>query len=761
MLMDTEQWPVLNPSELNKFNDILQSTKLQAEPEQKKIQEKYIELEVPKLVEAALKRGSELPFEDAVKTVQARCEGGKHRDLYKDDILIFDKYGDVFVGEVLENFEKYDQSTVRDPQEPELGRGKAKLYFNKKEQKPFVNSWAHGGIKYFLHAESAFDAEQIFNDILQWISTTADDRAILGEWLKKIKGLNSADVDAIKNAVQKKTDVKVSILNKDLKGQKAEGAKARAKARAKETSRKRAEIGIKEIMYHPTATGEFCHKVSEALRDHPEKKIYRFAGNLIKIVNRQPSTVRMVKKIHDLGGQYPSMPTINQFSKETLCHEAEKVAVCQSIDAEGNIKDMPWPKNILAGVMALTECHEKPLVGIVEHPYIDDNFRPVLTQGYDDATGLYKVFDVVPDIGFFKDSEDALVYLIDELLKDFPFSSDVDQMAAVSCLLTGMQRKLIADNSGCPGYIFTAPVQSSGKTTLCQGINYSLYGRPAAATSFSDDDTEMAKHLLGILQEGISAVLFDNLPEGSVVESNELAKAITSDSYSNRWLGKNKTITAPSCVLWMMTGNNISVCGDFNTRFLKVELDTKNQNPDQRRFKREDIGAWCDQHRGKILGACMKIIMDGKGYSNPDLNPTRFPSWDKFVRLPLFKTSGIDIAEIFQKNKLSDPKIEGQNNFFEAWFNAFGPAATTAKRVLDHCRLVTDQERFSGLPDDNEMGEAMKDIFTGVSLPSTRALGKWLTGMKNRFFGEYNLIHAGIGTNRAQVNKALWVVLKK
>jgi len=55
----------------------------------------------------------------------------------------------------------------------------------------------------------------------------------------------------------------------------------------------------------------------------------------------------------------------------------------------------------------------------------------------------------------------------------------------------------------------------------------------------------------------------------------------------------------------------------------------------------------------------------------------------------------------------------------------------------------------------------MKDIFTGVSLPSTRALGKWLTGMKNRFFGEYNLIHAGIGTNRAQVNKALWVVLKK
>ena len=168
-----------------------------------------------------------------------------------------------------------------------------------------------------------------------------------------------------------------------------------------------------------------------------------------------------------------------------------------------------------------------------------------------------------------------------------------------------MQRKLIS--GGCPGFGFTAPIQSSGKTALCQAIIYSLHGRPAAATSYSDNDNEMAKHILGILQEGHSAILFDNIAEGSVIESNELAKVITSDTYSNRLLSKNKTITVPCSVLWLMTGNNISVCGDFNTRF---------------------------------------------------------PAWDRFVRLPLHKVSGIDIAEMFQKNKLSDPKIEGQNNFF-------------------------------------------------------------------------------------------------
>ena len=223
---------------------------------------------------------------------------------------------------------------------------------------------------------------------------------------------------------------------------------------------------------------------------------------------------------------------------------------------------------------------------------------------------------------------------------------------------------MITDDAGCPGYLFTAPIQSSGKTTLCQLINYALYGRPVAATSFAKDDTEMAKHLLGILQEGQSCVLFDNLPEGLVIDSYELAKAITSDSYSNRWLGQNQTVTVPSSVLWLITGNNISVSGDFNTRFLNIELDTKDANPDQRCFKRRDIGVWCEQNRSKILGACMKVIIEGASYTNTDLKPTRFPEWDRFVRFPLFKTSGTDIAEIFQKNKLSDPKIEGQLIFF-------------------------------------------------------------------------------------------------
>jgi len=401
----------------------------------------------------------------------------------------------------------------------------------------------------------------------------------------------------------------------------------------------------------------------------------------------------------------------------------------------------------------MPEYHEKDLIGIVEHPYLNDDFKPVTDPRYYPNTGLYKCVGSQIRQNLFSSEYIALNYLSDEVFTDFPFSSLKDRYAAVSCLLTGMQRKLISDNSGCPGYLFTAPVQSSGKTTLAQVISHSLYGRPAAASTFSDDSAEMAKHLLGILQEGHSSVLFDNLQEGSVIESNELAKVLTSDSYSNRWLGKNQTITVPCSVLWMFTGNNVSVCGDFNTRILPIELDPRTANPDQRRFTRGDVGAWCGQNREKILSACMQVIMAGKDFNQSGALPSRFPSWDKFVRYPILKITGEDIGTIFQKNKQADPKLEGQRNFFEAWFETFGSAPQTAKQVLDKCR--EPQPGYTA--EENPLLDAMQDIFSS-GVPTTRSLGKWLSGMKNRFFGDFKLIHAGVGTTRAQFNKTLWKV---
>ena len=395
-VFDPMTLPDLKDTEKVEHDDMVEAAKSAQKGDAETVREKYITTRAKEMHEMT----PGIPLEQCEATIKQACSD---RDLYGDFIIHPDNMDPCNVSEIISNPDLYDKVSCADPLEPLNTAGKAKIYLNqgKGNNKPIIKSFLHGDHIFFLHPESAFDAEQVVANILQWIRDTGDTRMVLDGWLSRIKGLKSNDIDTIKNAVSTKTDTKISILNKVLKDQKAKDKKALKKINQKNTSTKRIQNGIREILYSPTATGECCQKVSQALRDHPEEKIYRFAGKLIKIINKQPSTVRMVKKAQDQGGKYPSMPVINMLSQETLCHEIEKVAVCQSKDAKGNIKDIAWPKNILTGVMALTEFHEKPLVGIVEHPFINDDFKPVVTQGYDDDSGFYKVFDVIPDMDFF------------------------------------------------------------------------------------------------------------------------------------------------------------------------------------------------------------------------------------------------------------------------------------------------------------------------------------------------------------------------
>ena len=600
--------------------------------------------------------------------------------------------------------------------------------------------------------------ENTVQGILAWVESEGDSDIIIDTWTAKTNGLKPREIEIVKEVVQKKTGCKKSILNSQHNDQKREWAQITKKKTQKQRSRDRAKKGITEIIYDEIETGKCCHAVSMVLRNSKNGRVYRHSGNLIKIVDAPPTSVRMVQKLADQGQKYPAMPVIAHLTPETLTHEIEQVAVCQvsedKEDENAERHDIPWPRTILRGVLALSEYHEHNLTGIIEHPYVDFNFKPVMTPGFDEATGLYKCYQG-EFTKIFPDATEALIYLIDDVFDDFPFASDLDRLAAAACLLTGMQRKIITDGSGCPGFLFTAPTQGSGKTTLGQTISYSLYNRPAAASTFAEDDTEMAKHLLGILQEGHSCVLFDNLPEGSAVESNEIAKVITSDCYSNRWLGKNKTVTVPSSVLWMFTGNNVSVCGDFNTRILSVELDPKTANPDQLIYKRSNIGEWCEQNREKILSACLQVIMEGAEYKPDGLKPSRFPSWDKFVRYPLYKASSMDVAEIFQKNKTADPKLEGQRAFFETWFEIFGSTPITVRDFLKAAQQSTTE--YSRTEKEEILQEALEDIFPG-GVPTSKAFGKWLGGMKNRFFGDYRLESEGKVTSREQKGSALYRV---
>ena len=771
-MLNTKTLNELNDAEALDFQRILDDAKDAMRPVQADVQAKYIKTEAPKLVEAAKKAGKILPIEDAEQTVKGRIEGGRHRDLYRDDVIETDRFGTVTVSEILKDFDRYDGATCSDPQEPELGRGKAKIYFNKKNKKNCIHSFAHGGIKYFLHdlppgAEFLkTPAQPTYDSFIEWLESEDSAQKILDEWIDQTWDMPEAIVDLCLQAVSTKTGSGKRPLSKDLaKAQAARRKEIAVEMRAKKTQERAAE-GRVELLYDKTRNFQAVGETSKILAaDTSDRCLFRFGSELVNVITARPTSVRAVKRLHDAGEKYPAMPIINQLTVETLRHEIEKRVVFQKENDKGDVIDAMVPMPVIKGLMETPFSYEKSLTGIVEHPFIDEKFQPVLRHGYDPATGLILNYRPSLDLDYkfdevsYGDLMSAVEFLVNEVFQDFPFEDEVDLVATIGILLTMMQRKMITGDSGCPGFLVNAPVQSSGKTTLIQVCSYAMYNRPAAATSFSKNDEEMGKHILGILREALGSVLFDNLTQGLAIESNELAMAMTSNTYSRRLLGENKTVTVPSSAVWLFTGNNVTPTGDFNTRILPIRLDPKVADPDRRRFSRSDIGAWVRKHRDRILHACMTLIVASQDIKS-DLEPTRFPEWDRYVRFPLHAAFDIDIADLFQRNKNADPKVEGQKNFLDAWYNVFGSTPTTAKAAIDKARFgaaTVDSARgvsFNAFV--VEFAEATKDIFNG-QLPSSLSLGRWLRGLNNRIIGEFR-IESTEGTTRDTRSVQCWIV---
>ena len=595
------------------------------------------------------------------------------------------------------------------------------------------------------------------DDAMKWVKQTDPDN-IANEWVNKIQLLDAAGKDTVKRAVSAKTGFKLRPLNAQLKAAAVNQKKKKIVQLNKKHSAKLKAKNIVEIEFDDADTRGVTMKAASAIvndKDPARDLVLRYGSDLVSIQEEHPKTVRSVTQLYDKNIQYPKMPIIRSYVTNTLRHRLEQAAAYVIRDKENGDRKVQWPKIIVETIGLQHQVKFPQLTGIVEHPFVGLDGTIVKKQGYDEATGLYAMFDPILCKNIpLKPTEDevanSLEILIKKVLADFPFVEEIDKITAVAALLTAIQIKMIADDSGSPGFLFDAPTPATGKTTLAQIISYSIYGRPAAATSWTGNDTEMAKHILSILKEGHSCVLFDNLPEGSHLKSNELAKAMTGSSYSGRLLGGNKTATVPSNVLWLFTGNNINICSDFNTRILPIRLDSRIAAPDRRRFIRQDVGKWCLKHRADIIRACITIIL-GDGSPTPaSIESTRFRCWDRYVRLPLLAASGIDIADLFQRNKTADPEVESKRHFLEAMYDKYGGRPHTAK---DICKDVDDNTTNT-----NAIGDVFSDVFPENS-PSSSALGIWLGKLKGQILGGYRLT-SSIGTAVENKNRSVWAVEK-
>jgi hypothetical protein len=583
-------------------------------------------------------------------------------------------------------------------------------------------------------------------------------------WTEQLETMSPTSQDEVRKAVHDLTRIDLGVLKAELSKADTRWKAAAQKRKNREIVEKASGGGRIAIWYDAAKVPSITSHVEEAVFEDPDgDPVMGYGQALVSVIQSHPQTVREVEAADD--GDYPLMPIIKAFKQEGLAMRlSEDVAFF--VNSFGDVKQIAPPPLLLRTMLEVSPERAPGLVGVLEHPAMNPDGEVISGHGYDRATGFFKRIpdDLVPDLPEQirqEDAAQALKWIIDNVCADFPFDSDNDLAGFLSLLLTAIQRRLISGDEGCPGGGISAPVQASGKTALTQVLFYLVLGRSAAATAWVQDDVEMAKHLLAVLLEGHPAVLFDNLPEGGVIESNELAKAMTSATYSGRVLGENRKAMAPTNVLWLFTGNNVTPTGDFNTRVMLIYLDPNCESPESRTFSRPDLAGWCAENRAKFFETAMTVLV---GYyraraagNGVDVKPTRYREWDEMIREALIWAGADDPAELFDKNKMEDPMVEGRRNLLAAWHDKFGDKPMTVAEVIQ--KADGPKANFPHEDPLNLLKTAIHDILPSGNVTS-KALGTTISKFQGRWMDGYQLL-AAAKKGQSKKGAKLWRVIKK
>jgi putative DNA primase/helicase len=319
--------------------------------------------------------------------------------------------------------------------------------------------------------------------------------------------------------------------------------------------------------------------------------------------------------------------------------------------------------------------------------------------GYDLATGLYYDPRNMPEVPAFAKkptARDALAALdvIDDVLNEFAFADDdVDgvegesKSAAISAILAGGIRRVLPM---CPAFLIDAPGQSNGKTLLADLIATIWTGRGAGATQWAGDSAEQRKVITSILVAGDLVVNFDNVT--APIGGPAICSVMTAqESFKDRQLGSTKMLELPSSVLWIFTGNNMTVRDDMATRVLRILLDAMMERPDLRVFNRSDLLGYVRLRRGALVHAALTIlrayIIAGKPMASISGKPfavsSRFNEFSNLVAAALVWLDRADPLGSQRAVIADDPVRETRQVILREWLAAYGGEWVTAKQLND------------------------------------------------------------------------------
>lgn len=476
------------------------------------------------------------------------------------------------------------------------------------------------------------------------------------------------------------------------------------------------------------ALGHICSLANGRLAAQ-SPRLYRYGGILVHI-ERLPDRLETKR-----GGLIPkNTVTLERCDRIWLQLELTRLAEWQRPIMQLGILqgwcECDAPMKIAEAILSDRVGWKVPVLnGVSEIPVIRDDGSIWAQQGYDEATGIYYdpngwVFPATPPAPTYNQAQTAIGYLC-EPLQDFPFVDAMHHSAALAMILTAMIRRQL---STAPAFGVSAREAGTGKGLLVDVAAIIATGRRAPITPFTKDEDEQRKRITAALMAGHAMINIDNVD--GPLDSAALNALLTSESWTERVLGKSEDATVPSNAMVITTGNNLRLEGDMTRRVVPILLDAQMEQPELRRFDRE-LRSWVNHNRERMVAAALVILAAWRTAGRPVSK--------EYVPLGSFEQWSLEVAEVLVWLGLPDPCLALRHSgdldpkrsllrrALTAWDDLFGESEITVGAMV---LAVKDDDRDSAA----EVRELLDEVAVRAVTDQARKqqMGYWLRKMAGR-----------------------------
>jgi hypothetical protein len=674
--------------------------------------------------------------------------------------LVTDHLGTILVRDILLDAQRYVGVTLCDPYEgPDYGYDKAQIMVSQYEPgRVFIHSFAHGGGTYDLKHD-VHSAEVALRVVpVERIADTLCD-------VVDACDIEPDEVQHLVELVADRANLGRQVLKRRLKTDQERRARARRQAAA---AARRAEGLLDQRLRRPVppSDGEVVPVVAEIDRvlaedDTERPPMRRPNGTLVELRQEVPFNLHKLAATgsndlqNDSTGQLaaPAEPLLAEMTPVIAEMMIERYFVFEKTDKDGIfLYNAALPPAYTNALMQMPGSVSKlPHVNAINTaPMVAENGAIIEGIGLDRDSGIFHhiepgLRDCLPKGDITEDDvREAARWLCDEWLIDV-LTGMTGMMIIISLALTLIQRLLLAMR---PAFLISAGLRGGGKTTLCHMLMMAVFGRMAAAASWSENQEERRKSLFAHFRQGVAALVWDNIKNGAEIACPEVEKSLTSPTVQDRILGVSQGAAVPTNTVQIFVGNNIKFAGDMASRGPEIRLLTDDPNPEDRAVAHADPIAWTRDHRAEILRRLYTILIYGcRNRPDGQVAKTRFKTWWSLSGWPVELAASLigvelDFDTVFKATEAQDIKAAGiatalhllKNTFGEKWFRA-----RDIRTILDKGESARAAFLRTQATDEAPIRAAaafleMVEELTGRRNrnPITKIIGKALAGITDR-----------------------------